>query len=709
MPYNSETGQYERRVTTILDETPDGDTVNSAVAVKIDAAVDDGPTDLNHHKAQGGHYPATSTATGSRYLHQSPAGVVSWRDGVPADQAAQADASNVADGAAWRAAIGAEAAGAAAAAVATHNADASAHGLDTTVWPVAQGGTGASTAEDARAALDVYSKGDVDAALGGIKTGTAHAPQSIIKAPLGARPTGWTAEDCDAPVMSILAPQVPLFSAHWCCGMTVRESSRFSADTPAWKLLNGTAVNSADCWASVSGSFVGGVGDEYVEIDFGVERSVSAINILPRLSTDWLLKFPRDFQLIADGVVVENITGLVPAAQQTEKAVPLSASFRCKVLRMRVTNIQDTSSSYVVFGRLNITFDDVPAGHVAIPSGLQVAYADEGRVAASEVSNAMQSIDLSAAADGTYHIAVNMNADGSFAAPSHSNNTPQISTRKLLSYPVPVAASSENTGREIGFSVDGDLATYWGANSGSGAGVIGQWAEYTLPDSKGGFKSIVAKASQSYVGSAPAAADIEQLVSGIWVKVGEAKYLNNVLCGSFQATAGNTTLRIKATAGTVSYSYGWTITDIQVTDLTAGDLYNPSDVTHYGSTDTPIRRVYLGWVEKYGGVITDVHCYALSKRCVVPLNAGGTLATGTNYSINTPFLMPVNAAQIRELDVTGMTDFNVFYSYDSAQFRGWIRKANTEQTVTVGSLSGKSANNYSYSTIRAALIIERGY
>ncbi|MFV0420578.1 hypothetical protein, partial [Oleidesulfovibrio sp.] len=299
---------------------------------------------------------------------------------------------------------------------------------------------------------DVATNASVEAAIGA-KASKAHAPQSIIKAPEGLRPVGWAVGECDAPVMSILASELPHFSAHWCCGMTVRESSRFSADTPAWKLLNGTAVNSADCWASVPGSFVGGVGDEFVEIDFGVERSVSAISIMPRLSADWLSKFPRDFQLIADGVVVENITGLVPSAQQTEKAVPLSASFKCKVLRMRVTTIQDTSSSYVVFGKLNITFDDVPAGHVAIPSGLQVAYADEGRVAASEVSNAMQSIDLSAAADGTYHIAVNMNADGSFAAPSHSNNTPQISTRKLLSYPVPVAASSENTGREIGFSV----------------------------------------------------------------------------------------------------------------------------------------------------------------------------------------------------------------------------------------------------------------
>ncbi|MFV0422270.1 hypothetical protein [Oleidesulfovibrio sp.] len=325
------------------------------------------------------------------------------------------------------------------------------------------------------------------------------------------------------------------------------------------------------------------------------------------------------------------------------------------------------------------------------------------------MSESMQAVDLSAAADGTYHIAVNMNADGSFAAAGYSSDTPQVDTRKLSAYPVPVAASSENAGRTIGFSVDGSLATYWGSNSGSGAGVIGQWVEYTLPDSKGGFKSIVAKAAQSYVGSAPAAADIEQLVDGVWVKVGTATYAHNVLSGCFKAIEGNASVRLKATAGTIGTSYGWTLTDIQVTDLTAGDLYNPSEVTHYDATDSPIRRVYLGWVEKYGGAITEVHCYASGKRCVVPLNAGATLATGTNYSINTPFLMPVDASQIRELDVTGMTDFNVFYALDGTAWRGWIRRANTEQTVTVGSLSGKSANNYPYNTIRAAFIVERGY
>jgi hypothetical protein len=214
--------------------------------------------------------------------------------------------------------------------------------------------------------------------------------------------------------MSILAPQVPLFSAYWCDGMTVRESSKYNDVSAAWKLFNGTAVDPTDSWASVSGSFVGGVGDEFVEIDFGVERSVSAISIMPRLSTDWLSRFPKDFQLIADGVVVENITGLAPDAQQAAKEVPLSAPFRCKVLRMRITGIQDTASTYVVFGELNITFDDVPAGHVAIPAGLQVAYADSGRVQLSEELASLQAIDLSSAADGTRHVYADIAEDGNF-------------------------------------------------------------------------------------------------------------------------------------------------------------------------------------------------------------------------------------------------------------------------------------------------------
>jgi hypothetical protein len=99
MPYDSDTGLYERRSTTVIDASPDGDSVYIAIDAKLDLAADDTVTDLNHHAANGNHYPATSTHTDSRFLRQSPSGTVSWANGVVAADAALKDFSNVASGA----------------------------------------------------------------------------------------------------------------------------------------------------------------------------------------------------------------------------------------------------------------------------------------------------------------------------------------------------------------------------------------------------------------------------------------------------------------------------------------------------------------------------------------------------------------------------------------------------------------------------------
>jgi hypothetical protein len=99
MPYDSDTGLYERRTTTVIDASPDGDTVYIAIDAKLDLAADDTVTDLNHHATNGNHYPATSTADDSRFLRQSPSGTVSWANGVVAADAALKDFSNVVGGA----------------------------------------------------------------------------------------------------------------------------------------------------------------------------------------------------------------------------------------------------------------------------------------------------------------------------------------------------------------------------------------------------------------------------------------------------------------------------------------------------------------------------------------------------------------------------------------------------------------------------------
>lgn len=113
--------------------------------------------------------PLTSEDTPENYLGQVRAArdaAVTARDGAEASKNAAAQSAVEAEASAIRAETAAEQADAVAvatAAVATHNADANAHGLGSTVWPVAQGGTGASTAAGARVALDVYSKGEADA------------------------------------------------------------------------------------------------------------------------------------------------------------------------------------------------------------------------------------------------------------------------------------------------------------------------------------------------------------------------------------------------------------------------------------------------------------------------------------------------------------------------------------------------------------------
>lgn len=99
MPYNSETSQYERRATTVIDATPDGDTVAVAIDTKLDLAADDAVVDLNHHMTNGRHYPAAGVTDWSQFLKKSPAGVVSWANGVPLDQAADSTLLSASGGA----------------------------------------------------------------------------------------------------------------------------------------------------------------------------------------------------------------------------------------------------------------------------------------------------------------------------------------------------------------------------------------------------------------------------------------------------------------------------------------------------------------------------------------------------------------------------------------------------------------------------------
>jgi hypothetical protein len=352
---------------------------------------------------------------------------------------------------------------------------------------VAQGGTGASTAEGARAALDVYSKGAVDAALGGIRAGTAHAPQSIIKAPLGPRPDGWTAADCDAPVASL---------SH-----------------------SGTAVT--------------------------------------------------------------------------------------------------------------------------VEAGLQVAYADGGNVYPSEVLAAPQSVDLSAAADGTSYIYADIAEDGTFSGFGHADVAPDVggersgkdimpafSTYTLSGWGT-VSADSEYPG---GYQAYKAFDKYQGTSTtatntwlGNAAGVGFLCIAFEKPRGVLGFilgVSAYTSAIQGVtsIGRAPTSFDfvkdggiVKSIVGESWTAYGQKKiYLFDSVQYGTQFK-----LDIKATSGGVLPAVAIMI------PIFTEDLYNPTTVTMYDKDDNPIRRVYLGTAAKSSGAITSAQGFALGDR--VRLAATGTI------------------------------------------------------------------------------------
>jgi hypothetical protein len=142
-----------------------------------------------------------------------------------------------------------------------------------------------------------------------------------------------------------------------------------------------------------------------------------------------------------------------------------------------------------------------------VEAGLQVAYADGGNVYPSEVLAAPQSVDLSAAADGTHHVYANVAEDGAFSGFGHTDVAPEVGVERIG----------------------------------------------------------------------------------------------------------------------------------------AGDIYNPATVTMYDKDDNPISRVYIGWVEKVGGVITDVHCYSLGSSVTVPVNDGGLVAKNTTVVEVLPYIFSRNA------------------------------------------------------------------
>jgi hypothetical protein len=156
--------------------------------------------------------------------------------------------------------------------------------------------------------------------------------------------------------------------------------------------------------------------------------------------------------------------------------------------------------------------------------------------------------------------------------------------------------------------------------------------------------------------------------------------------------------------------------EVGVERIGAGDLYNPTTVTHYNTSDAPIRRVYLGWVEKVSGAITDVHCYSLGSSVTVPVNDGGLVAKNTTVVEDLPYIFSKNAnakAQIFAEGFWGITGWQ--YASGGYGTRSSI-KSNAVYTYTGGlglagtqSTAGSDFPGNITTPCRVRVTVDRGY
>jgi hypothetical protein len=156
--------------------------------------------------------------------------------------------------------------------------------------------------------------------------------------------------------------------------------------------------------------------------------------------------------------------------------------------------------------------------------------------------------------------------------------------------------------------------------------------------------------------------------------------------------------------------------EVGVERIGAGDIYNPATVTMYDKDDNPISRVYIGWVEKVGGVITDVHCYSLGSSVTVPVNDGGLVAKNTTVVENLPYVFSRNAnakAQIFAEGFWGNTGW--IYGTNGFGTKGSLLKDSLRiYTGPAGLSSTTPVSGSDFSTTvttqsRVRVTVDRGY
>jgi hypothetical protein len=304
---------------------------------------------------------------------------------------------------------------------------------------------------------------------------------------------------------------------------------------------------------------------------------------------------------------------------------------------------------------------------VTVPAGLQVAYADNWQVRLSAELASPIAVDLSAEADGTKYIYVDLDAGGAIVSAGVTDIPPEAGVSAGGSDVMPVfsgatlagwgtvsATSEFNATNAPWKALDGTIGTAYLSASGSFNGGVGNqtWkTNFTKPRS---FPGVFLRSNTAVGDAITAPRDFNVLCDGVIVAtftgvtwaVNEEKYFG------FDTPARNVSelsIQVLAIANTISTGYV-SMQDVRIPLF--DDMYNPVTITMLNSADTAIRRVYLGSVVKSGSSITAVHCYALGTSAVIPVNNGTNVTTNATYYNTLAF--PGNQSAELEIKYKGL-------------------------------------------------------
>ena len=516
------------------------------------------------------------------------------------------------------------------------------------------------------------------------RSSNCYAPQSIIKAPAGLRPAGWKAAECDAPVCTLLADNmVPQIGA-WGVNGLISASSSFDASNGAYNMWDN---DQATRWVSYAVDT-----EQWLTIDLHTPRDFDAIYFGAAGSTG---NSAQALDIYVDGALNGSFSSLTWSAVTEVKTLPLAVPVAgARQVKVRIP----VQAGRVGCGTFKLRFTDVPEGAVGIAAGLQVAYADSGRVFPSEILASRQTVDLSSAPDGIHFIFADITQDGMYSGFGATTKPTRAGAGVAAEYANDVVTLVEHanaTTPECAF--DGSDAT---------AAILAKNTGYlVLSKTNPGPCRLKVIANDTYSNSFLIYSSSDgvsfkdegqfDVPANSWAEFRIATSCTHVkIVGYLNAGGPNTAIR-----------------ELQVSTVVTGDFYNTATCTMYDSAGSPIRRVYLGWARKVGGSIAEVHSYAVGTRVTVPVNGGQSFSVGIQYTQPLPYssVKPDVAQYIERLGSFGRAIPPVYIS----GFRGALAEADGEK------LKLKAAGSdvyivsggvfYNVSSGRWAAVAERGY